>query len=179
MIFFMFLVLVGDTVTVKDISTQFLRQKLTVEVRNQVFASYADWVGGGVMAMAESKNWRCFKGGFEISEWQFFEIAGFDEEVNISKTFHEETQQLKQKALIWTAAGVILLGVGAMQAGNKKLHELSTAENIMLYGGTGAVCVGLGMHISSLKRLSQKVCPVSFAIEVADDYNSKLKQSLE
>lgn len=165
-------------------SDQYLRRKLTIEVRNQTIASYQEWdrfmdnkrYSIGSMVIAESKKWKCYQGGFVIPEWRFFEIAGFTEEARISEQHHKTTEILNKGGLAVTVVGFIMAGMGSNWF-QSEYDDPETNKTVVLVG-VGCVGVGITMGLSALGRPS-KIFPVSFAVEVANNYNERLKKSLE
>ena len=167
-------------------SIQFLQNKLTVEVENKIIASCVDWdnyltqsarIGGAKLRIKESKKWDGYKGGFNISEWEFFKTAGLHKQANASKSYHSTTSFLN-----WGGFGVTIVGLALCAIGSKwftkTAEEWDTTESILCYSGFGGFCVGITMGIVAYSR-PKKIFPVSFAIEVADDYNKRLKKYLE
>jgi len=180
------LILTITCVLTQGQSIQYLQNKLTVEVENKIIASYSEWnelltesiqIGKAGLVIKESKKWDGYKGGFKISEWDFFETAGLSEQAQSSKNYHGTTKFLIFGGLGTTIAGLAMCAIGSK--GFTKTYEYwDTMESILCYGGFSSFCVGATLTIIGGTR-SGKVFPVSFAIEVADDYNKRLRKSLE
>ncbi|MBA7520459.1 hypothetical protein ES705_12555 [subsurface metagenome] len=160
----------------------YLQKRLTIEVENSIIASYADWdafltesirFGKADLVIRKSKKWESYRGGIKIAESQFYEIAGFAEQARIAKKY-------KSKRNLLSYGGLALALVGAVffypELINSQVgYECNISKMII---GAGAMVVGFGVSYSGFHSPA-KMSPATFAVEVTDDYNKRLKRSLQ
>jgi len=180
------LILGMTSVMAQDASTKYLQSKLTVEIESRVIASYNEWeqylsssfrTEQGNITMKESRKWKSYQGGFKISESDFFSIAGFHPQATAAKKLASQKSTLDILGI-----GSLLVGFGicalASDGFSKTAEELESGKEALVYGGFGLVCVSITLGIVRI-GLPNKKFPVAFAVEVADEYNRKLRESLE
>lgn len=169
-------------VLAQEKSVQFLQNKLTVEVEKKIIASCVDWdnyltqsarIGGAKLRIKELKKWDGYKGGFKISEWEFFKTAGFPKYGQVAKSYHSKKKTLLIGGLTLGISGGVMTGFFGAQ-----YQEEPDKAKVPLLIGIGLLIIGTPMAIIAESQPDRKF-PVSFAIEVADDYNKRLKKYLE
>lgn len=176
-----------------DTSMLYLQNRLAVEVEKTIIASAADWdilltnnwrIGGAVVSVKETKNWNAYCGGFKISEWEFFETAGFTKHAQASKRNNMMRNCLGCGGLSLIPLGVLLMGLGSkwFTAGPEWFIESYNSQGegneFLIISGMSAIGVGVVLPIIGFSR-PKKIFTASFAVEVADAYNRRLLRSLE
>jgi hypothetical protein len=172
--------------TAQQQSIKYLSQMLTVEVENTVIGSAAEWdkyvnesthIGKTYVQIQQLKKWKCYQGGFKVSESDFFSIAGLHPQAQAAKSLANTKTTLD---IVGIGSFVVGFGVCALASDgfSKTVEEMESGKEALVYGGFGMVCVGITLGVVRM-GLPNKKFPLTFAIEVAVDYNKRLKESLE
>lgn len=161
--------------------SEYLQRKLIVEVEGQTIVSFTDWdnyltkstrIGGGILTLNQIRKWKAYQSGFEISEWDFFHIVGYHEQARRAKAYKEGRDLLG-----YGGFGIALLGCGIafyeLIRWQSSGYEAELNEGIC-WCGLGIAGIGLTFEIIGFSR-PPKMAPASFAVEVANDYNKRLK----
>lgn len=166
-------------------SIQYLQNKLTVEVDNKIVASASEWdqlltqsihTSRTDIVIRESKKWEAYRGGFKISEADFFATARLYEQSNAAKRYQTTTNLLGWGGTILALGGLVMTVAGIEWVQQEWGEEMKL--NTLAYVGLANFSIGFVMYVAALARPNKKF-PVSFAVEAADDYNKRLKKSLE
>jgi len=156
------------------------RQRLIVEVYTQRYGLLSvTQLGGmniGSESLSEVKKWKAYQGFREISEPEFFRIAGYKEEAEQCSKYYENLLIKAQNSLACMAISGI-----AMIAGTA-LMTLSNTNFFIATGGVLSLGGSIGFSISAVifRAVSnaKNWAPASLAIVVAEDYNRDLRRRL-
>jgi len=169
----------------EDKDQKYALNKITVEVENKYggcmnWSNWGSWSSFGTFEASQSKIWRAFQGGNEISELTLYKLAGFKEQALEVNNYLTNFQKKKKT---WQTIGVVstILG-GGMLVYWVTLREAENwttisddATVILGLSGVTLAGVGLGVIIGWELKHPTKLKSASFALEVAEYYNKKLK----
>jgi hypothetical protein len=157
----------------------FMKRKLSVEVvgRSQYSVNYSAGTGSGV----RWRQWLAYEGFARISEPEFFRRAGYKREALAAEEYHAATRRTLWQAGCASVTGLLLSGI-ALAAGNSYDDAWEPAAVPWTIAGIVGICTATAGALCSMggwKRMDTNWAPVSTVEGIADEYNHRLRDSLD
>ncbi len=157
---FMVIVCYGQELTVDQLKL-YNRQRLSAEPRQ----SGIGFLGQGTISYSQTQQWTAYKGTTIIQEPEFFRIAGFEEDAVAA----EQHGQFTMTLLFGGLASCVVSALVALVFQDNYIIAMPCV--VVSTVSIGAVYAGIGM-------IGRQKAPYSMALEVADNYNARLKRQI-
>lgn len=151
---------------------EFNRQRLNVEVTQQ-FSGFVS-LRYGMMGGESTTRWKGYRGFTQISEPEFYRIAGYEEEARQAERFRRGGVQMT----IWGGVGYTI-GMGIIVAAAGVPYDQDQLFGTLMVAG-GTIAIGSAFPLGfGISRLMRNWSPASQSVSVAEEYNSVLRASFE
>lgn len=141
-------------------------EKLVVEAFGQGFGGIG---ATGTINVTTWTSWIAYKGFSQISEAEFFSVAGYEREAENAISFHETGVTLR-------IAGFSLLGIGLISSLG---IGMPTDSDVFIWGGLISVLAGAVPTMLGMLRLNQNRYPYTMASDIAEEFNAFLIRELK
>jgi len=163
-------------------SSSYIGQKLSVEVENRTVggistnSTITDWglYGSGNIKLREYKDWKGYQGGLQVSEYDFYHIAGMDDLSTKIGSYKQEMGNYRDISLGAIALAIIVAVASPQTTTTVSGSTTTTGMSGAVTAATVVACLGLVSWVYFNRISNENMTPASYAIEVADGYNSTL-----
>lgn len=150
---------------------EFLREKITISITRTGFGTY----GSGIITYSEIKYWEAYKGFEKISEVDLFKLTGYEYEAQMAEQYHNQTM-----VMLGGGFFAMIIGTGLIVLDIINSENNSNLERIwppVIFSGCLLDIIGSILIFASSFRGNW--APAEKAMEVAEEYNKKLREKYE